>query len=120
MKTTELRIGNWLKRLDDSEFQIDYHDFIEIATWTANERLLPRDIPLTEEWLLKFGFRVWGEFLRINFPDSRMEFLVLRNDPKKIRLKESDVTFELSRIEYVHQLQNLYSDLTGEELTICK
>jgi hypothetical protein len=71
-------------------------------------------IPLTEEWLLKFGFKEiivdsWYSKLAenkntINISKSG---LVAINDDKPIRA-----------IEYVNQLQNIYFALTGEELTI--
>ena len=72
-----------------------------------------RPIPLTEEWLIKFGF-------------VRVGMLTMRLD-KFTCYCEEDYTdnFCLGDIElfdvvpkYVHQLQNLYFALTGEELTI--
>jgi hypothetical protein len=82
-------------------------------------------IPLTDEWLLKFGFEDWGKdaegirkFVLHNAIDGTSDF---------------EVTFEhrvfasidgdcccWSKLLYVHQLQNLYFALTGEELTIVK
>ena len=72
-------------------------------------------IPLTEEWLLKFEFWTsdWDvhSTLRKQVLDSS---LVYDKDNK---------TFDLGdllniKIEYVHQLQNLYFVLTGEELKL--
>jgi hypothetical protein len=80
-------------------------EFIDIA------ELAP--IPLTEEWLLKFGF-VQGR----NYPGW-----VLLKDLEKGDYIDDNVLFEFfepgyDHIKYVHQLQNLYFALTGEELTI--
>jgi hypothetical protein len=77
-------------------------------------------ISLTEEWLLRFGF----------------DKVLPRNDKMYYRLKDDfvieennvfllgDDAFEMlklrRKIKYVHQLQNLYFALTGEELTIDK
>jgi len=72
-------------------------------------------IPLTEEWLLKCGFeRVennWKVLDNIVFKLSweRLAGLVL--------VLENESIF-LAHINYLHQLQNLYFALTGEELQI--
>lgn len=75
-------------------------------------------IPLTEEWMLKFGFEKYddGGELKGNdcFYGIKKTGIVIGLTPK----------FNLSgykpakRIEYVHQLQNLYFALTGTELEI--
>lgn len=74
-------------------------------------------IPLTEEWLLKFGFEkmstneYWfgiiakGKILHISL-SGNVEIMGLNFN--SIRL--GDIC------KYVHQLQNLYFALTGEEL----
>lgn len=71
----------------------------------------PKGIPLTEELLLKFGFEIeigyshniakLG-FIRIKFGDNFY----------------FDYTYSRTKIQYVHQLQNLHFALTGEELTL--
>lgn len=64
-------------------------------------------IPLTEEWLLKFGFKkrykafAKGDFTFIENSGMAYKLSIVDNMPK-----------------YVHQLQNLYFALTGEELTL--
>lgn len=76
-------------------------------------------IPLTEEWLIKFGFS-----LTISNRDSGYK-------QYEINKNGFDILFSIEcncspecfvenigiDILYVHQLQNLYSCLTGEELT---
>ena len=74
-------------------------------------------IPLTEEWLVKFGIKdLWiKESWKVVEDTSDGETfgwsMVVRNAcyTKKI---------EFAYFKYVHQLQNLYFSLTGEELTI--
>lgn len=77
-------------------------------------------IPLTEDWLIKFGFT-------LHHKDYFNEVIYLKNVvdnnsfvwgvyPKKLG---SGVILKLSKkIKYVHQLQNLYFALTGKELII--
>ena len=78
-------------------------------------------IPLTEEWLLKFGFEY------NNYPDS-LTLNVLSFGRLNAYSISKDLTIELStqsgymfgttKIKNVHELQNLYFALTKIELTI--
>lgn len=71
-------------------------------------------IPLTEEWLLKFGF---------DNKYNKDKFTII---PKGILNYENGRTYFNSwtilekQPDYVHELQNLYFALTGEELTLNK
>lgn len=68
-------------------------------------------IPLTEYWLLKFGFEkrdsihYYNESFHIAFDNDRFWFM--------------GVNYKVGGIELqsVHQLQNLFFSLTGQELT---
>ena len=101
MEASELRIGNSIIQDDD---------FVFVTWWRLelmeNNKIEYKPIPLTEEWLLKFGFEKRYEtcFQYKNF---------ILND--KFIMMDIDITIQL---KYVHQLQNLYHALTGEELTI--
>lgn len=109
MKANELRIGNFVSK----DGEIYEADFITIR---MTENYEP--IPITEEWLLKFGFdkvlpRNDKMYYRLNdyfvIEDSRV-FLLGDDAFEILKLRQE--------IKYVHQLQNLYFALTGEELTI--
>lgn len=116
MNANELRIGNWVDV--SGEIQVSLLDLSNIYNWKERYRgyaTCPyRPIPLTEEWLVKFGFeireshttdRFWkNDFL---FKDGKLYI--------HFSMDEGDFYVEC---KYVHQLQNLYFDLTGEELTI--
>ena len=78
-------------------------------------------IPLTEEWLEKFGFEnIYGDYhkkwdvwnYQIEKHPSFKEGWVFFIDIDEVASPPS------VKIRYVHQLQNLYFCLTGEELTI--
>ena len=124
INATELRIGNLVyeKHCDDSlhigvvALIQKYGDATKIRTenrWYAEE-----PIPLTEEWLLKFGFRMKAGKFRL--PSlSGYHFFSLQNP----FMAEHDGGFVPSvlceyTLKYVHQLQNLYFALTGEEIKI--
>lgn len=100
MNVTELRVGNWVfegKRL------IHIHDGFGI-----DHSINFNPIPLTEEWLLKFGFLKY----KGNNKDFWLNDFEFANDLKWIFWKGNI----LENIEYVHQLQNLYFALTQTEL----
>ncbi len=107
MKATELRIGNWVQDKHSEECgMIDVVVLGIIYDYPVNhlhpENHSYKPIPLTEEWLERFNW----------------------NPPKDIGVSFSLTTDEIhfvagnyyKKIEYVHQLQNLYFALTGEEL----
>jgi len=112
MKATELRIGNLVKYNDGGIFKVigiynfglDVEDDIEV-TYMEYENFSA--IPITEEWLLKFGF----EKKYKNY--EKGYFMFFKGSCSRISYKLSLIGIN---IKYVHQLQNLYFALTGEEL----
>ncbi len=150
MGTTDLRIGNFVTTIDRSGeihlptgitkkigqisfFKVDLYDFKRgFAIQNDSIRIDISDlspIPLTEEWLLKFGFEkddlTEGLYTKImleyNLEVSQNGFSgTLEKDLLwfiTIKAYNNQVTFQK---RYVHQLQNLYFSLTGEELTLQK
>ena len=128
MKAKDFRIGNLVyyhiedpmdeRKEWDEISPIDYDDLRCFETYKDNSEYRP--IPLTEEWLLKFGFeednytyikgvhqKIFSGIMKFEFNESlkNWEFSIGRYN-------------DLTRVEYVHQLQNLYYALTGEELII--
>lgn len=71
-------------------------------------------IPLTEEWLIKFGWTEEPNSQFIKFWSKSGVTITHRHD-----LTPSVFTFMefTNKIQYVHQLESLYYALTGEELT---
>jgi hypothetical protein len=137
MKANELRIGNLIYGIyeniedeaDDTGNQIkEVVEFIGYDPWqnffwvegSINTEFYEsfEPIPLTEEWLVKFGFeKLWYDDNGMKLPYYRLnkndyvfdldyEFCATRDDAGYIYLKS------------VHQLQNLYFALTGEELEL--
>jgi hypothetical protein len=126
MKANELRIGNWIyDPLNKTEFQIDVFLGSEYCTNKCEFESQEFDakiedcqpIPLTEDWLLKFGFK------------NENDYYTFENIMISDIHKGTDWSFDLfddylneysclAIINYVHQLQNLYFALHGEELTL--
>ena len=108
MKANELRIGNWVEyKGSKSTLQIEHSEITEIYFGATN--YIP--IPLTEEWLLNFGFK----FEKEGYKKFRFRVVEPVNYVGYLFCEGSRI---LREIRYVHQLQNLYFSLTGEELKI--
>ena len=102
MNVTELRVGNYVN------FGI-VNEPIEVLSINPNSTTIEMasPIPLTEDWLLKFGFDKCGidDEIRYYKDEYYIEFM---------SFKIQEVT--ICNLKYVHQLQNLYFALTQEEL----
>lgn len=114
MDVRELRIGNFVSLFglgETVEFPLTEPRFIRVL----NGEYKVEPIPLTEEWLIKFRFGgrpdfKWNGIVGIQIGDGKY-YLALKD--------LSNVLFHsIVEIKYIHQLQNIYFALTGEELTI--
>jgi len=143
MKANELRIKNLLKDKKGNIFKVEsiLTNGINLYEWSdshhgvfsgGTELSYDYDelelIPLTEEWLLKFGFKKYNKETDYDsiyeyknkksiMPKSGyFEFAVgFIEDEINVFLYSGDC---LKHIKYVHQLQNLYFALTNEELKL--
>jgi hypothetical protein len=114
MEANELRIGNyvshnsnWFYRGEEVvNFQWSESDWSALGECTLFlENVDP--IPLTEEWLFKFGFNNKKDYFTIN------NIISISSCFKRSYILGDKLT---EHIECVHQLQNLYFALTGTEL----
>ena len=126
MKANELRIGNLVnyneggifKVIGIYEFGLDVEDNIE-ATYMEYENFHP--ISLTEERLLKFGFSIINEnsagkeygYVIDGVYSSALTFIHWKTTKNAGKFFRGDL-----QLKYVHQLQNLYFALTGQELEV--
>lgn len=119
MKATELRIGNLIEykiedKLDERKewWKVSKVDFQDLTWLDSNpEDSDFRPIKITEEWLLKFGF-VKKEIGYSKLTEMEQCFLISFGKHTSV----NGIKFN-NEIKTVHQLQNLYFALTGEELT---
>jgi hypothetical protein len=114
---TELRIGNLLdvdgKFWAVGDIVTNPFELFFIENNDYNHSLNAKPIPLTEEWLLKFGFKYNEDSQENEVYKNGIILLLLRRNP--IRFTLLTTVFSI-KLQYVHQLQNLYFALTGEEL----
>ena len=135
MEAIELRIGNLIDyegqylpvlAIDNERefFHTERNELIKCSItlgqydddgfmWTTNGRWLKRlkPIPLTEEWLIDFGFVS-------NSYQDRFENKAIHIECNKTRGYVELWVERMPHIKYVHQLQNLYYALTCEELQL--
>lgn len=72
-----------------------------------------KPIPITEEWLLKFGYKKVNTLYDITevFEKKLSYTIYFRNGVLSF-------SFGTMEIKYINQLQNIFYFLTGEELTL--
>lgn len=116
---SELRIGNWVNLATTKAMSLVYYEKqidrkMLIAILDRQLEWDHKGIPLTEDWLLKFGFtkesgKEGYEWVKGWFSIGELNdcyFLEIGSDKKKS-----------IKLYFVHQLQNAFS-LTGEELIL--
>lgn len=131
MRANELRIGNYVyyngftvsiaslimalpredKRFSDKEI-VDLFDGAGLITTTIDEI---EPIPLTEEWLLKNGFK------NTYFNNYEGKIMALTVEVRKVASRtymEVGCIYLGDRIKFVHEYQNLHFALTGQELEV--
>ena len=127
MEAGELRVGNivqlnpekkWypehrvliVKSIGSDGINIGYEQYVgrTVIQW---EDIAP--IPLTEEWLLKFGFEPTKGKEPIMFTNGKYNYFP---SYKYFGRTRNNGGLIHSDVKHVHQLQNLYFALTGEEL----
>lgn len=118
MKVTELRIGNWIQDREGRECRVTelHEDDDEItALVKGGFTVLPhKPIPITAEWLERFGLRPTNE-RPYSWKDGVYEYFV-NIGQERLVVWDNNVPMNGYPCKYVHQLQNLYHALTGEEL----
>lgn len=120
MEAKNLRIGNFVRAKSPEKTEwveahkISAHTLYSMEYPTAMDFVKPdmEPIPLTREWLDKFGLlegiELGQHFYYINLP-----FTLTRKQ------KTGDTRGQfIANVEFVHELQNLFFALTGSELKL--
>ena len=120
MNANEVRLGNYIfvyrafgrskKKNQIKKISINY-----ISALIVNDYNYIHPIPLTEEWLVKFGAEKVNEISEY-FDGEDMYSYELYLDGAECLFDRKCNCQPYEHIKYVHQLQNLYFALTGEEL----
>lgn len=106
-------VGNYMENFLGEVFEANVEtirSFVIGSLGMAQEFPLPKPIPLTEEWLIKFGFeKGFGEYNKGWFVIVELRGI--------FKLRSNDGNINAIKVNYVHELQNLYYTLTKNELT---
>ena len=129
MNSKELRIGNLVYDRSGKLLRIDWWENINKVCMDMNicgTQVHPlteypefcKPIPLTKEWLLKFG---WGRSDEHELCDNSNDIIFVydwhfKRFEIQIDTEFNGFEYEVD-IKYIHQLQNLYFALTGKELS---
>lgn len=149
IKANELRIGNYAALTEEAKEDFSniigekINDYFDVTFFNSDgvdfdgfdftfDELKP--IPLTEEWLIRFGFEKFSqsEMYGEDFVDTHgweCEYkngnLAMLKPSSRSNWGEKQNSFSVLGlsyvnlwIDYVHQLQNLYFALTNEELEL--
>jgi len=123
MTANELRIGNWVyhepsvNETTNGEFIVSEINVFDKNSINGLESSDVKPIPLTEEWLLRFGFEktkklyvkyFFGDYIGVHVGDFSVGTYTHKGIAHAVQ----------PSCMFVHQLQNLYFALTGEELTL--
>ncbi len=132
----DLKIGNYVKckvSNDNADYVVSALDGFGLkvmlngarqGTWYEEDKIKP--IKLTEEWLLKLGFSDKEYKLGYIGIDIKYEFTItdfVLTKPTVLGEWQKNYAWEhvkhrFTELKYVHQLQNIYYSLTGQELII--
>lgn len=127
MKENELRIGNLVTWVDEDD---PNHSILTVTGVYLNDSVWVewewtdgtndgtdcdfdtiKPIPLTEEWLVKFGYQ-YDDTANIWFINDGIQIDILKT-------RDNNFVFDFAyapEIQFVHSFQNLYFCLTNKEL----
>lgn len=130
IQANELRIGNLILDRGEKVLRVDWFERekicmkmvirgTEVHPLTEEVKHL-HPIPLTEEMLLKCGFKkspVFGAYY-IDVDDELQIYVGTTKRISLINQLDEDEHYSIIQVDSLHQLQNLYFALTGEELNV--
>ncbi|MCE3278008.1 MAG: hypothetical protein K0S44_199 [Bacteroidetes bacterium] len=126
IKLNELRLGNYVQ--PDKDHLNQFHG-VGLVTLIQEEKFTVSNhypgkwfepISITEEWLVKFGFKQDQDCVLGLYPIKYFDDLTAWRTKCHFAVSSfgDDPYYDLDvpNIKFVHQLQNLYYALTGNEL----
>lgn len=119
MNIQELRIGNYIEWNNTKliitcvniDYCIGYDKLKDELIHDQCSKLIFKPIPLTEDILLKCGFYKGSEYYVLNGVNINI-------DNFDFTYFDNSLCSRKTKINSLHQLQNLYFALTGEELEV--
>lgn len=121
IEASDIRLNNWIEFKGENiqAMGIDFDDYrSDPAEYIINNRAIIayNAIPLTHDWLMKFGFETGNTIDSYYKGDLGQIFLRLPHMDSKHYLVKASHDVNITSIQYVHQLQNFYHAITGGDL----
>ena len=112
---TELRIGNWIRFKGEAQ-RWDLQHFCALQKSWFEEIVHIEPIALEPATLEKYTYSKKGQYY---FLDEQESYYLVWDSNEAVLCKGLPQTsFRISKVEHVHQLQNLYHAITNKELMI--
>ena len=133
METKELRLGNIVNYLNGSSWLQGKVTSIGesrcVVETVSVKAINMQGIVITDEWLLKLGFIEREDTIEEGYPtywplQGNGRFRIYYSDFNQkfnfdvFDFKSGDCVERILTIDHIHQLQNLFFNLTGEELIV--
>ena len=125
IKANELRLKNLINYVSSEghvvEHEVNWQHFKWLSEDAGGFNLANKPIPLSEDWMKRCGFeRKEGRITWILKISDEEQGCTLQRwaDNDHVSVCRSGIAAIHCECKYVHQLQNLYFALTGEELTM--
>lgn len=128
MKAKDLRIGNLLHNHNKEVVAISCYDIVDFKNMEDKLHHDPRrkdwkPIEITVEWFDRFGFVFLPHGFHFAIPGTKINesgadrYMVWFDQYKR----EFNLVWngaQIAKLKYIHQLQNLYFNLKGDELAV--
>jgi hypothetical protein len=114
LKPNELRIGNWVETTTGIRQVFEVSE--EVLNGFKSTLRNAQPIALTQEILRICGFKEKGGIMIVNCNNS--DFCISDYDQSHKKVWKNERYLGILPLQYLHQLQNLYYVLTGEELPV--
>lgn len=115
MKANELRIGLWFIGYDRMPFQWGLQQFELLSLDVDIDEIIKEPIPLTEEHLIKMGTVIKLFMGTLRFDRFRFSW---KDSYKYWYVTDYNTGTYITKIEFVHELQNFFMFVNGQELEV--
>lgn len=118
MKNKDLRIGNLFQDVYNHVYEVTAGTLMYLRDADDEQAKNVKHILLSDQWLLKFGFAEKEKMYSIQHGCIKYTLTEDHHGFVLGIVRSVNIEWFCWEIKYVHQLQNLYFSLTGEELNI--
>ena len=122
IQSNELRLGNLVYDSNKRERYVSaigvgntiwFDDKADYSPKYYSDHKNIHPIPLTTEWLEKFGFdKRFDSYWKSAYSNGDCWDFIIQNETEGV------FVFKFTKIQYIHELQNLFWILTGKELEV--